>query len=373
MKEQHVEKVVVLLLLVAISATFVAMLRPFLMTLLMAAIMSGLMQPLQRRLVRWTRGRRTLAAVMTLALFLAVIVVPLLSVLGIVANEAYNVSQRVAPWVQRLREGSLDLGALKQLPFADRILPHGNEILAKASQLVAAGGGYLVDAISAITRGTAQVAFQFVVLLYSMFFFLKDGPAILGRILYLVPLSDADERRMVEKFVLVTRAMLKGTLVIASLQGVLTGGAIAVCGIDGALFWGTLAVVLATIPGVGTAFVWVPCVIYLFATRQNGAAIFLLIFCAGIVGTLDNFLRPRLVGKATQMHDLLVFLGILGGIALFGLPGFIVGPILTALFIVIWDIYGMVFKDSLPRVVSFGGAGGGVPRASTAPEQEPKP
>ncbi len=370
MKELRVEKVVVLLLLVAISAGFVAMLRPFLMTLLMAAIFAGLVQPLQRHIVGWTRGRRTLSAVLTLGLFLAVIVVPLLSILGIVANEAYNVSQRVAPWVQRLREGSLDLGALAELPFADRILPHSNEILAKASQLVAAGGGYLVEAISAITRGTARVAFHFVVLLYAMFFFLKDGPAILARILYLVPLSNEDEQRMVGKFLLVTRAMLKGTLVIATLQGVLTGVAIAFCGIDGALFWGTLAVVLATIPGVGTVFVWLPCVIYLFATGQNVAAIFLVIFCAGIVGTLDNFLRPRLVGKATQMHDLLVFLGILGGIALFGLPGFIVGPILTALFVVIWDIYGVVFKDSLPQV-SFGAAAAGVPRTAAAPEQEP--
>ncbi len=153
---------------------------------------------------------------------------------------------------------------------------------------------------------------------------------------------------MLGKFVSVGKAMLKGTFVIALLQGTLIGLTLALLGIQGALFWGTLAVVGAMIPGVGTAFVWIPAAIYLFATHHTGRGLVLVVIGAGVVGTLDNFLRPRLVGRDTQMHDLLIFFGTLGGLFLFGLAGLLVGPILMALFVTIWDIYGEVFRDSLP-------------------------
>jgi len=217
-----------------------------------------------------------------------------------------------------------------------------------------------VQKLSSLTTGTVNFVFQFVVFLYSMFFFLKDGRLVLGRILYYMPLDDADEQRMLGKFSSVARAMLKGTLVIALLQGTLTGVAIAIAGIHAAVFLGTVAVFLAMIPGAGTSLVWGPCVIYLFARAHTGQAIFLLVIGVGVVGLLDNFLRPRLVGRDTQMHDLLIFFGTLGGLFLFGLPGLVVGPILTALFVTVWEIYGVVFRDVLPQV-QWLGAGSAAP------------
>lgn len=340
----------VVLLVVGITVGFVLMLRPFLMTILMAAIMTGVLQPLQRWSERLTRGRRTLATVLTLSVFLAVIVVPVLSILGIVASQAYDLSQRVISWVQGVRDGTVSLEFLERLPFAQAVRSHSGEILARASQLLTTASRILVQKLSGLTTGTVHFVFAFVVFLYSMFFFLKDGAVVLGRILYYIPLADEDEKRMIGKFASVARAMLKGTLVIALAQGTLTGAAIAVAGIGAAVFLGTLAVFLAMIPGLGTSLVWVPCVILLFARGHTGQAVFLLTFCVAVVGLLDNFLRPRLVGRDTQMHDLLVFFGTLGGLFLFGLPGLVVGPILTALFVTIWEIYGVVFRDSLPQV-----------------------
>ncbi len=370
MQQDRFQKLFVVLLVVFISLLFLAMLRPFLMTILLAAIFSGLVQPLHRRILAVVRGRRAAAAALTLFFFILVILVPLLGVLGIVAGQAYQVSLAVVPWVQHLRDATLDPAALARLPYVQELLealrPHWSVVVAKGGQLAASGSSFLVDKLSAATRGTVQVAFQIVVFLYSMFFFLKDGGAILARMLYFLPLPEADERRMMGKFVSVTRAMLKGTLTIALLQGSLTGIAFALAGIDGAVFWGTLAVLLAMVPGLGAPLVWAPAVIYLFASGHVGRAVAVLVFCAGIVGTLDNFLRPRLVGRDTQMHDLMVFFGVLGGIALFGLVGFIVGPILAALFVTIWDIYGIVFRDYLPKAL------GGV-RAATAAPAAPAP
>lgn len=153
-----------------------------------------------------------------------------------------------------------------------------------------------------------------------------------------------------EKFVSASKATIKGTLVIGVLQGTLAGLALGIVGVHGAVFWGTVMAILSIIPGVGTAIVWLPIAIYMLVTGSIGSGIFLLAFCGGLVGMVDNVLRPRLVGKDTKMHDLFIIFSTLGGILLFGVVGFVIGPILAALFITLWDIYGHVFKDVLPEV-----------------------
>jgi predicted PurR-regulated permease PerM len=136
------------------------------------------------------------------------------------------------------------------------------------------------------------------------------------------------------------------------MQGALAGAAFAVAGLHGAVFWGSVMTVLSIIPGVGAAIVWVPASVYLIVAGHVGAGILLAAFCAAVVGTVDNFLRPRLVGRDIKMHDLLILFSTLGGILLFGVVGFIIGPILAALFVTIWEIYGVVFRDDLPEVAA---------------------
>jgi len=202
------------------------------------------------------------------------------------------------------------------------------------------------------------------IMLYTMFFFLMDGNKLIDKILYYLPLEDHDERRMLNKFTSVTRATLKGTAVIGLLQGVLAGGAFAVVGIEGAVFWGAIMAVLSFIPGIGSALVWVPAVIILAATGQFAKAIGLGVFCAAVVGSIDNLLRPILVGRDTQMHELMILFGTLGGILMFGVVGVIIGPIIAALFVTVWEIYGVAFKDVLPAVAGSGPDAG--PKKSSA-------
>jgi len=346
----RVRKAFLLLLLVFISALFVSMIRQFLMTILLPAIASGLLAPLYQRIARAFRGRRALASIVTILVLLLVIVVPLGLVLGVCVNQAVRLTNTAGPWIeQQVRNPDRIAQWVERLPFADQVEPYRAQLITKLGEVVGQVGNFLVAGLSSATRGTVAFFFQFFLFLYTVFFFLSDGPRILRRILYFVPLPDADEARMVGKFVSVTRATLKGTLVIGVLQGGLAAAGFAVAGIGSTVFWGVVMVILSIIPGLGTALVWAPAVIYLAATGQTLAAVLLAVWCAAVVGSIDNLVRPWLVGKDTQMHDLLILFSTLGGLLLFGLPGFIVGPILAALFVTVWEMYGVAFADVLPR------------------------
>ncbi|UCG53835.1 MAG: AI-2E family transporter [Candidatus Latescibacterota bacterium] len=326
------------------------MIRQFLMTILLAAIFSGLAHPLYSKLTHWFRGKRGFASVVTLLVILLVIVGPLIFFLGVLASQAYQIAQAVGPWIQeQINEPDSFDRLLERFPVLERLRPYRTQVITKLGQAVGVVGNFLVNGLSATTRGTVSFFFHFSLMLYAMFFFLMDGRAILNKILSYIPLSREDTDRLVGKFLSVSRATLKGTLVIGVVQGVLAGLAFAVAGIQGAVFWGTVMTVLSIIPGIGAAIVWVPAVVYLLVTGQVLAGVLLAIWCAVVVGTADNLLRPRLVGRDIKMHELLILFGTLGGVFLFGVVGFIIGPVLAALFVTIWEIYGVVFQEALPK------------------------
>lgn len=342
-------KAFLLLLVAAISLVFLAMVRQFLVAILLAAILSGIVHPAYRWLVTKVRGRAAVASALTTATVFLVIVVPLLTIAGIVVAQAIEIGDSAAPWVQRQLSQPNEVDRLlERVPFADALAPYRDQIVQKLGEFVASIGSFLVSRLAATTRGTAVFFFKLFIMLYAMYFFLIDGAKVLDKILYYMPLPPEEERRMVEKFVSVSRATLKGTFLIGIAQGGLAGVAFAVAGINGAFFWGTIMAVLSVIPGVGTALVWIPAVGYLLAVGSPVAAVLLTVWCVGLVGTVDNLLRPWLVGRDTKMPDLFILLGTLGGLVLFGAAGIILGPIVAALFITVWEIYGTTFKDMLP-------------------------
>jgi len=358
MNKEAINKWVLLLLVFFISALFLSMIRQFLMAIFMAGIFSALSYPLYRRLEKWFKGRRSLASLATLFLIIVVVILPLGGLLGIVTGQAIKVGEAVRPWVgKQLSQPDAISDALKSLPFYDKIEPYRNLVLTKAGQLVGHISGFLINRLRSVTLGTVNFIFMLFIMLYTMFFFLMDGDKLIDKILYYLPLEDQDEHRMLDKFTSVTRATLKGTAVIGILQGTLAGAAFAVAGIHSAVFWGTIMAVLSFIPGIGTALVWVPAVIILAATGHPAKAIGLGVFCAAVVGSIDNLLRPILVGRDTQMHELMILFGTLGGIIMFGVLGIIIGPIIAALFVTVWEIYGVAFKDVLPAVADAGSDG----------------
>jgi len=347
----------VLLLVAAVSALFLAVAWPFLEPLLLGALLAGLFHPLYRWITRLVGGRQSLGAVLTLLVLFVLVLGPVTTFLGIVVQQALSVSDQAIPWLrQHLGAAStfnLHDWLVQRFPALADYVPSQEELLQHVGMAAKSAGAFLVTVLSRMTATTAAFILNLFVMLYAMFFFFKDGKKILERIFYYLPLSDEDETRMLARFTSITRATIKGTVVIGIIQGTLAGIAFWMAGIQGAAFWGTIMTILSIVPGIGAALVWVPAVIILFINGQYVAAMLLLAWCAAVVGTIDNFLRPALVGRDAKMPDLLILVGTLGGLFLFGPIGFIVGPIVCGLFLTVWDIYGATFKEVLPPVKSF--------------------
>ena len=347
----------VLLLVTAVTALFLAVAWPFLKPLLLGALLAGLFHPLYRWITRLLGGRQSLGAGVTLLVLLVLGLGPISVFLGIVVQQALTVSDQAIPWL------SQHLGApstsnihdwlVQRFPALAEYMPSQEQLLQQVGTAAKTAGAFLVGFASRMTVTTAAFLLNLFVMLYAMFFFFKDGHKILERIFYYLPLSDEDETSMLARFTSITRATVKGTLVIGVIQGTLAGVAFWVAGIDGAALWGTIMTILAIIPGIGAPLVWVPVVIVLFVNGQYVTGTLLLVWCGVVVATIDNFLRPLFVGRDAQMPDLLILIGTLGGLFLFGPIGFIVGPIICGLFLTVWDIYGTTFKAVLPPVESF--------------------
>ncbi|HEX2994478.1 MAG TPA: AI-2E family transporter [Anaerolineales bacterium] len=349
MSGSRLQKTTLVILALGITLLFLWMIRRFIMPLLLGAILAGLFHPLYRWMERHFRGRKKLASAATLLLVMLLFVLPVTGFLGLVTAQAYQLAQTARPWVETQLGRSTEFQRiLEALPFYNYVRPYQDQILAKVGSFASLVGTFAMGSLAAFAVGTASFLLSLFVMLYAMFFFFVDGGRILHRILYLLPLPAEDEEQMVGRFVSVTRATIKGTLIIGVVQGALAGLAFWVAGVQGAAFWAATMAILSVIPGLGAALVWVPAVIYLLVIGRWEAGLALLIWSAAVVSSVDNLLRPRLVGRDTQMPDLLILLSTLGGLIVFGASGFVLGPILAALLLTIWDLYTIAFKDILP-------------------------
>jgi predicted PurR-regulated permease PerM len=335
-----------LILAGGISLLFFLVIQGFLLAVLLAAVFAGLASPIYR----WLQARvgRRLAGAATVLLLLAGLGLPAAGFLTLVATEAVQVSQAAELWFREDGRMAQIQALVDRIPFADRLFPEGALVAEQLRDAASRTGPFLMGALAAATRGTLTFFLQAFVLLYALYYFLVDGPSILRGIVRYLPLAPEQKEELLGRFVSVTRATLMGSLLIGLIQGSLAGLAFWATGVPGPAFWGTVMVVLSILPAIGSAIIWVPAVIYLFIAGKVGAGFALLAWCAIVVSTIDNFLRPRLIGRDARMSDLLVLLSTLGGIVLFGAVGFIVGPIVGALFVTVWHIYGEAFRDLLP-------------------------
>ncbi|MBN1904579.1 MAG: AI-2E family transporter [Deltaproteobacteria bacterium] len=351
MNKKAVNNWILIVMVLLISLLFLVMIRQFLMPIFLAGIFSALSLPVFHKFEKWFKGRRVAASAVTVILIICIIIVPLTGLLGIVTAQAVKISTIARPWIeQQFSAPGSFLRLIESLPFYETIETYRDQIISKAGELARSLSGFVINKLTSATIGTINIILDLFIMLYCMFFFLLEGEHILNKILYYLPLEDQFERRMLDKFTSITRATLKGTVVIGILQGALAGISFAILGIPSSVFWGTIMAVLSVIPSVGSAIVWVPAAIILIFTGHIVKALILIIFCGLVVGSLDNLLRPRLVGKDTQMHELMILFGTLGGIIMFGMVGIIIGPIIAGLFVTLWEIFATEFSEILPEV-----------------------
>ncbi len=342
-------KAFLLFLVVGMTLVMVVILKAFLMTIVSAAVLSGLLRPVYLRLLTLMRGHTLAASGTTVLLTLVVIIGPLIGIGGLVVGQAAGITDSVRPIVEKsINSPSYLDQRLQRLPGYERYLrPYREQVLTKAGEVVKSAGGFLMSSLSSGTLSTVSLIFNFFIALYAMFFFLIDGPKMLRGILDHLPLRADEKVLLTERFMSITRATVKGTLVIGLIQGTMSGLAFWVAGIPNVAFWTVLMVVLSIIPLIGGALIWVPACIVLLATGQVGTAIGLALFCSLIVGSVDNLLRPWLVGRDTKLHDLIILFSTLGGLLVIGPLGFIIGPVLAGLFVTSWQIFGIAYREQL--------------------------
>jgi len=353
MSSKTVQKIALLLCVAGISAIFLAMTSQFLMAIFMAGLFTALTNPLYQRLLVRCRGKQTLASLLTILILVCLVLIPFSGLIGVVVAQAINVSQSVTPWVQSfLAQPTAFSDYQHRIPYYEQLLPYRDVIIQKLGALVGNASTLLIDSFSSMTKMTFNAALMSIIMLYTMFYFLIDGHKLLNKILYYLPLEDREEQLLLQRFTSVAKATIKGTLIIGIIQGTICGAGFSLAGIQSPVFWGTLMAVLSIIPSVGTAIIWLPALVILLLLKDISGAIIVGVVCGLISGNIDNIVRPRLVGNDTKMHDLFVLFGTLGGITMFGIIGIMVGPILAALFVTIWEIYGESFKEFLPAVSS---------------------
>ena len=332
-----------LLLLALVTVAFFWIISPFFGAVFWAMVLALMFMPVHRRLCARLRGRDTLAALGTLLFCMVIVVVPMIFVVGAMVDEATS-------FTQRLRTGEFNPrtyfeqiqnalpGWLRDL-LGRFGLFNAQDVVDKLTAAVVQGGQALTTRALAIGQNTLMLLVNLGIMLYLLFFFLRDGRDLAQTIRRAVPMQTQHTDFLLSKFATVVRATVKGTVVVALVQGMLGGVAFAFLGIHGAVLWGVVMSVLSLLPAIGAALVWAPVAIYLIATGSMIEGLGLAAWGAGVMGMVDNLLRPILVGKETKLPDYLVLLSTIGGLSIFGVNGFLIGPAIAALFVATWALF----------------------------------
>ena len=318
-----------------VSVAFFTVVQPFLIALLLAAITASLAQPLRDRVLTWAGDRRFLASAITLAILSIAVILPILGVIALAAAQAETLFADVS---------SLDINAFGDLrtvpdwmPFQDTLSAHWTTITAKAEQLASDIAGVFTGFVGQLAAGTAQFLLNLFIFGYGVFAFLAMRQPILVQLLAYSGLAPETQATLYDRVVTVSGATLKGTLAIGFVQGGLGGLGLWVASVEDFAFWSVIMVVLSVIPAVGPLLALIPIAIALMIDGQMSAGIGLAVWGLAVVGTIDNILRPMLVGREASLHDLMILISTLGGLVVFGAVGLVLGPVVAALFVSLWD------------------------------------
>jgi predicted PurR-regulated permease PerM len=347
-KSLQFKSLTVLLLLVTVA--FIWILLPFYGAVFWAVILGIVFAPMQRRLQAKFGWQRNLTSLCTLAVCLVIAILPVIILSVLLVQEGAAVYKSI-------ESGELDIAAyLAQFkhslpPYFQHLLDRFgmgelNGLREKIVKSAMQGSQVLATQAFSFGQGTFEFVVSFFIMLYLLFFFLRDGAELARKVRTAVPLEEGHKRRLQLKFNRVVRATVKGNLVVAVTQGALGGAIFWFLDIPSALLWAVLMGFLSLLPAVGAGIVWAPVAVYFLLSGMIWQGVVLGLFGVFVIGLVDNVLRPILVGKDTKMPDYMILISTLGGLAVFGLNGFVIGPLIAALFMSSWAL----FAETKPKV-----------------------
>lgn len=313
--------------------------RPFLYTIIFAVVFAVVFQPVHKFILGLTRQRSGLSALIATAFVITLLLVPIVLFGMPIFNEAQQLYFSLA-------EGSAKkiindvIGNL--MVYMDKFLPAIKEFKFDIDPYLKEGLGWLLQHIGDVFSNAAKLMVNSFIFVTSLYYLFKDGHKLKKKIFEFSPLPDNDNELISYKIEAAINSVIKGNLVIALIQGVLSAAGFTFFGVPNAMFWGSVTAVSALIPGVGTSLVLIPAILFLFLTGKILSGFGLLVWGAGAVGLIDNFLGPKLVGQRMQVHPMIILLSVLGGILFFGPIGFLLGPLIISLFFAFFEIYSSI-------------------------------
>jgi predicted PurR-regulated permease PerM len=346
MLEAKFGQYLVLFMVIAIGVLFFKMISDFLIPVILAAVFCGMFYGFYQKMVTFTRGRKGLSAALCCLLLFLLLLIPVYLVANLVSKEAMAFYGSAETLVQDiLTKGDQGfLGRLLKNPLLQRLGLDSIDWKSSLQDILKGTTTIIADVINQATKSTFSLIANLFLTLFALFYFFKDGDRFLAYLKMLSPLPDKYEEQLIERFIAVSRATIKGTMLIGLLKGVMGGLTFWIFGIRSPVLWGVVMAFLSLIPVVGAFVVMYPAALVLVIMGQVWQGILLFLIAALIVGNIDNVLQPRLIGREAGMHDLLIFFSTLGGIGMFGIMGFIIGPIIAAFFLTVLDFYAIEFR-----------------------------
>ncbi len=336
-----------LAMLVGVSLAFVLLMKPFFGPIFWAVAIALIFHPIRERLARRLGNRPNVIALLTLLICMVIVVIPVLALVTSLVAEGLSIYQKIQEG--ELRPGEYIDRVNQSFPAIESFFAQfGMDFAEVRDRVVSAfvgGSQFLAKQALGVGQNTFQFFLGLSLMVYLAFFLIRDGSKLVDLLIQALPLGDERERLLFAKFAEVTRATVKGNLLIAIIQGALGGLIFWLLDIQGALLWGVVMAIVSLIPAVGAALVWVPAALYLAATGEIVPAVILTAFGSIVIGLSDNLLRPILVGRDTKLPDYIVLLSTLGGIVMFGVNGFVMGPLVAALFMAFWGIFIREFGE----------------------------
>jgi predicted PurR-regulated permease PerM len=336
---KKIQTFVFISLLVFATLAFLYLLKPFFTPLFWAAVIAGIFKPIYDRLLQ-KLNRPNLSASLMLCLIVLIILLPAAIVASLLVAESLKIYQSISADTGLIEEKVRNtLSDLTNHPYISQFHVDEQFFVDRFRDAIKNIANYIIVRLSGITQNTIVFLIQFGVMIYALYFFFRDGDRILKRALRICFLESGKGRILYEHFIATARATLKATILLGGLQGISGGIIFYVTGIEGAMIWGVLMTVLAILPGIGCSIIWAPAGIIMLLGGHLWEGVAILTFGVLVISLGDNLLRPILIGSDVELHPLLIFLSTLGGLVVFGLSGFVMGPIIASLFLAIWDMY----------------------------------